>query len=105
MPILEKIKSIFQASVPYCETRKKSKVSQYLKGDVNPESVWEVVGVLGDGAFGKVYKVLAFLLAVHLCFTSCFSVCIEVTSSVLFFLSLLTENKTLESHHHISCES
>jgi len=57
MPILEKIKSIFQVSVPYSETRKKSKVLQYLKRDVDPESVWDVVGVLGDGSFGKVYKV------------------------------------------------
>jgi len=67
MPILEKIKSIFQVSVPYCETRKKSKVLQYLKGDVNPETVWEVIGVLGDGSFGKVYKVLEFLLAISSC--------------------------------------
>jgi len=63
MPILEKIKSIFQTSVSYSEARKKSKVLQYLKADVDPENVWEVVGVLGDGSFGKVYKVLAFLLA------------------------------------------
>ena len=66
MPILERIKSIFQVTVPYSETRKKStKVLQCLKGDANPESVWEVVGVLGDGSFGKVYKVLTLLVANH----------------------------------------
>jgi hypothetical protein len=25
--------------------------------DCNPEDFWEMVGELGDGAFGKVYKV------------------------------------------------
>jgi len=69
MPILDKIKSIFQASAPYCDTRRKSKVLQYLRRDVDPESTWEVVSVLGDGSFGKVYKVWAFLL------TECISVC------------------------------
>jgi len=59
MPILDKIKSIFQVSAPYSETRRKYKGLQYLKRDVDPESVWEVVGELGDGSFGKVYKVQA----------------------------------------------
>lgn len=58
MPILGKIKSIFQVAVPYSETKRKSKGLQCLKRDVDPETVWEVVGELGDGSFGKVYKVL-----------------------------------------------
>jgi len=57
MPILDKIRSIFQGSTPYYDPRKKSKVLQYLKRDVDPEISWEVVGVLGDGSFGKVYQV------------------------------------------------
>ena len=61
MPILGKIKSIFQVSTLYSEVRKRSKVLEYLKRDVDPESVWEVVGVLGDGSFGKVYKVQTVL--------------------------------------------
>jgi len=28
-----------------------------IKMDCNPEDFWEMVGELGDGAFGKVYKV------------------------------------------------
>ena len=63
MPILDKIKSIFQVTALYSETRKRSKALQYLKRDVDPESVWEVLAVLGDGSFGKVYKVRALLLA------------------------------------------
>jgi len=69
MPILDKIRSIFQVSPPYSETRKKStRVLQHLKSDVDPESVWEVIGVLGNGSFGKVYKVRA-IFAIRLYFS------------------------------------
>uniref|UniRef100_A0A8C9TSK0 non-specific serine/threonine protein kinase n=1 Tax=Scleropages formosus TaxID=113540 RepID=A0A8C9TSK0_SCLFO len=37
-------------------TEKKKKQYEHVHRDVNPEDVWEVVGELGDGAFGKVYK-------------------------------------------------
>ena len=36
---------------------KKKKVFNNIKMDVDPEEFWEMVGELGDGAFGKVYKV------------------------------------------------
>jgi STE20-like kinase len=36
---------------------KKKKVFNNIKMDCNPEDFWEMVGELGDGAFGKVYKV------------------------------------------------
>uniref|UniRef100_A0AAR2JTV7 non-specific serine/threonine protein kinase n=1 Tax=Pygocentrus nattereri TaxID=42514 RepID=A0AAR2JTV7_PYGNA len=39
-------------------TLDKKKVKQYehVHRDVNPTELWEVIGELGDGAFGKVYK-------------------------------------------------
>ncbi|KAI4878574.1 hypothetical protein NFI96_033807 [Prochilodus magdalenae] len=39
-------------------TLDKKKVKQYehVHRDVNPSELWEIVGELGDGAFGKVYK-------------------------------------------------
>ncbi|XP_072488110.1 STE20-like serine/threonine-protein kinase [Notamacropus eugenii] len=37
--------------------KKKAKHYTNVKRDVNPEDVWELVGELGDGAFGKVFKV------------------------------------------------
>ncbi|MBN3321562.1 SLK kinase, partial [Atractosteus spatula] len=37
-------------------TDKKKKQYEHVHRDVNPEEVWEIVGELGDGAFGKVYK-------------------------------------------------
>nr|XP_020456429.1 STE20-like serine/threonine-protein kinase isoform X1 [Monopterus albus] len=35
---------------------KKKKQYEHVHRDVNPEEIWEMVGELGDGAFGKVYK-------------------------------------------------
>lgn len=36
---------------------KKKKVFNNIKIDIDPEEYWEMIGELGDGAFGKVYKV------------------------------------------------
>ncbi|XP_059497061.1 serine/threonine-protein kinase 10-like [Stegostoma tigrinum] len=36
--------------------KKKAKQYQHVRRDVDPESVWRVIGELGDGAFGKVLK-------------------------------------------------
>ncbi|XP_054456815.1 STE20-like serine/threonine-protein kinase isoform X2 [Anoplopoma fimbria] len=35
---------------------KKKKQYEHVHRDVNPEDIWNVIGELGDGAFGKVYK-------------------------------------------------
>ncbi|XP_058650874.1 STE20-like serine/threonine-protein kinase [Onychostoma macrolepis] len=37
-------------------TEKKKKQYEHVHRDLNPEEIWEIVGELGDGAFGKVYK-------------------------------------------------
>lgn len=36
---------------------KKKKQYEHVKRDLNPEELWEIIGELGDGAFGKVFKV------------------------------------------------
>jgi STE20-like kinase len=36
--------------------KKKPHLFSNIKCDINPEDVWEIVGELGDGAFGKVHK-------------------------------------------------
>ncbi|XP_060096570.1 serine/threonine-protein kinase 10 [Heteronotia binoei] len=36
--------------------KRKSKEYEHVRRDLDPNEVWEIVGELGDGAFGKVYK-------------------------------------------------
>uniref|UniRef100_A0A8C7ZSR9 non-specific serine/threonine protein kinase n=1 Tax=Oryzias sinensis TaxID=183150 RepID=A0A8C7ZSR9_9TELE len=40
------------------DTKKKGKQYEHVHRDVNPNDLWEIVGELGDGAFGKVYKIM-----------------------------------------------
>ncbi|KAM9728900.1 serine/threonine-protein kinase 10 [Menidia menidia] len=42
--------------LPTIEIKKKVKQYEHVHRDVNPNDIWEIVGELGDGAFGKVYK-------------------------------------------------
>ena len=37
--------------------QKKPKEYKNLTKDVDPNEIWEICGELGDGTFGKVYKV------------------------------------------------
>lgn len=37
--------------------KRKSREYEHVRRDLDPNEVWEIVGELGDGAFGKVYKV------------------------------------------------
>ncbi|KAI3373852.1 hypothetical protein L3Q82_022433 [Scortum barcoo] len=43
--------------LPTIEIKKKVKQYEHVHRDINPNDIWEIVGELGDGAFGKVYKV------------------------------------------------
>ena len=40
----------------FSKSRKK-KDYPFITRDVDPEATWEIVGKLGDGAFGEVFKV------------------------------------------------
>ncbi|KAM6907013.1 serine/threonine-protein kinase 10 [Xenentodon cancila] len=42
--------------LPTIELKKKVKQYDHVHRDVNPNDIWEIIGELGDGAFGKVYK-------------------------------------------------
>lgn len=53
-------------------TEKKKKQYEHVHRDVNPEEEWEIVGELGDGAFGKVYKVnMSDCVFVFICKLKC----------------------------------
>lgn len=53
MPLISKFKDIFKGG----SSHKKKKIFHNVLLD-NPEDVWEIVGELGDGAYGKVYKAM-----------------------------------------------
>ncbi|KAJ8276209.1 hypothetical protein COCON_G00079610 [Conger conger] len=38
------------------DIKKKVKQYEHVHRDLNPNDIWEIIGELGDGAFGKVYK-------------------------------------------------
>ncbi|XP_061595403.1 serine/threonine-protein kinase 10 [Cololabis saira] len=42
--------------LPTIEIKKKVKQYEHVHRDLNPNDIWEIIGELGDGAFGKVYK-------------------------------------------------
>ncbi|XP_074467178.1 serine/threonine-protein kinase 10 [Sebastes fasciatus] len=42
--------------LPTLEIKKKLKQYDHVHRDINPNDLWEIIGELGDGAFGKVYK-------------------------------------------------
>ncbi|XP_068601150.1 serine/threonine-protein kinase 10 [Brachionichthys hirsutus] len=42
--------------LPTIELKKKLKQYEHVHRDINPNDIWDIIGVLGDGAFGKVYK-------------------------------------------------
>lgn len=57
MPILDKIRNFITGGSISTDLKVKPKVCQFIKRGQDPEEIWKAVGELGDGAFGKVYKV------------------------------------------------
>ncbi|OQV14105.1 STE20-like serine/threonine-protein kinase [Hypsibius exemplaris] len=55
MSIFSNFKKIFHIGA-VGEVERKKPSHQNVQRDLNPEDVWTLVGELGDGAFGKVYK-------------------------------------------------
>lgn len=53
---LDRIGKIFSRSASTADSKRK-KFCHNIRFNENPEDFWTIVGELGDGAFGKVYKV------------------------------------------------
>lgn len=47
--------SFFKQLFPFMKVKKKKEFSYIIRG-VDPNTIWSLVGELGDGSFGKVYK-------------------------------------------------
>ncbi len=57
MPFFSNLKKVLNLGSSGLDAKKKKQaVFSHIKTDVNPEDIWEIVGDLGDGAFGKVHK-------------------------------------------------
>lgn len=56
MSFFNNIKKIFRLSGSDDDLKKKKNIHSCIKRDVDPNLTWEIIGELGDGAFGKVYK-------------------------------------------------
>ena len=55
--LLDRIGKIFKGSNGSSDVKRK-KVYHNIRFNENPEDFWHIIGELGDGAFGKVYKVI-----------------------------------------------
>lgn len=53
--LLDRLGRIFKSG--YAAEQKRKKICHRIRMNENPEDVWQIIGELGDGAFGKVYKV------------------------------------------------
>ena len=49
--------SSFKKLLGLGDSVKKGAVNKNIKRDSDPNQFWEIIGEIGDGAFGKVYKV------------------------------------------------
>lgn len=57
MSLFGRLKNIFSGNQGNVNDGKKKPQHSFIKSDADPNEFWEIVGELGDGAFGKVYKV------------------------------------------------
>ena len=55
MPFFSNLKKVLNLGSG--DAKKKKPNLSHIRVDEDPESIWEIIGDLGDGAFGKVHKV------------------------------------------------
>ena len=55
MPFFSNLKKVLNLGSG--DAKKKKPNLSHIRVDEDPEGIWEIIGELGDGAFGKVHKV------------------------------------------------
>lgn len=58
MSFFSNFKKIFHIAGSLASENKRRRVCNNIRFNENPDDFWEIVGELGDGAFGKVFKVI-----------------------------------------------
>ena len=56
MPFFVNLKKALNIGSAAAESKKRKALFANIKTDINPEDEWDLIGELGDGAFGKVHK-------------------------------------------------
>ena len=56
MPFFSNLKKVLNLGNSGIEKKKKQQLFANIRTDVNPEEIWDLIGEIGDGAFGKVHK-------------------------------------------------
>ena len=56
MPFFVNLKKALNIGSAAAESKKRKALFANIKTEINPEDEWDLIGELGDGAFGKVHK-------------------------------------------------
>ena len=56
MPFFAGLKKALNIGSAAAESKKRKALFANIRTEENPEDVWELIGELGDGAYGKVHK-------------------------------------------------
>ena len=89
MSFFSNFKKIFNIGTVSGSESKRKKTYNNIHFNENPEDFWEIVGELGDGAFGKVYKVniglfmiSSFYIFITILVRFIFELCLKICKSL-----------------------
>lgn len=57
MSFLSNFKKLFKFGSDDAQVKQKGQWNPHIKKDIDPQQFWEIIGEIGEGAFGAVYKV------------------------------------------------
>jgi len=80
MSLLEKLKNLFTSSALSVSTKKQPVLPACIHLNEDPDLHWTVAEKIGDGAFGKIFKVYLVLIFV-LCYCCMYVIAVQLLSS------------------------